>query len=148
MSLYAAPIIMGIKGALTKRAILLRSGARQSAKAAEALDTANREGKIVRSIEMRLSEEQKRLFLKLPPDLQDQKRKLCQAMQMEALKMRQEEAQLRALELDSILKGSAFATEANQKLDPGAFGRIRVEGAHPGGARELPPRVGHQVQEV
>ena len=131
MSLYAAPIVMGIKQALTKRAILLRSGARQSANAAEALDTANREGKIVRSIEIRLSEEQKRLFLKLPPDLQDQKRKLCQAMQMEALKARQEEARLRALELDSILKGSAFAAEANQKLDPDAFS------AHPSAAFAL-----------
>ena len=121
MSHYAAPLIQGIKEALTARAINLRIGAKKADKAAEALETANREGKIVRSLEFKPSSEQKRLFPKVSPELQDQLRRLSQAMQMEALKERRDQALLRRQEYDAIVNGAAFTTEANAKLDPSGF---------------------------
>jgi uncharacterized membrane protein YgcG len=121
LNLYAAPIVVGIKTALTARALQLRHGERKSRKAAEALLAANREQKIVRTLDFHLSAEQKRLFPKVPAELRDQLRRLSQAMQEEALKERQEEALLRSYELASIVTGTAFTTEANAKLSPGTF---------------------------
>lgn len=125
MSRFAAPILTQVKESLFARAITLRAGAKKSAKAAETLEAHNQEGKIVRSLEFNLTDEQKRLLPKLPEALRDQLRRLSQAMQVEALTERRDEALLREQELAAIVTGRAFTAEAIGKLAPDDFG------AHP-----------------
>ncbi len=122
VSRYAIPLIGEVKETLFKRAISLRKGVKSSRTRAASLEAATQEGKIVRSLEFRLSEDQRRLFPKVPEDLRESLRRLSQAMQVEAFRERQVEADLRKMEFQSIVEGSAFTLEAQRKLDVDFFG--------------------------